>query len=46
MIFGFLLEDDKGLSLGCRGCEKQSSLSMFKPEISQVIDEISLSSGH
>jgi hypothetical protein len=44
MIFGFLLEDDQGLILGILMAMKNNHLySCLKPDISQVIDEMSLS---
>jgi hypothetical protein len=44
MIFGFLLRDDQGLSLGMLTAVKNNYLYPFlKPDMSQVIHEISLS---
>jgi hypothetical protein len=47
MIFGLLLEDDQGLSLGMLMVVKNNHLYPYlKPDMSQVIDEISLSPCH
>jgi hypothetical protein len=44
MIFGFLLEDDQGLSLEMLMTVKNNHLYLcLKDDISQAIDEVSLS---
>jgi hypothetical protein len=43
MIFGFLLRDDQGLSLGMLMTVNNHLYLCLKPDFSQVIDEISLS---